>query len=102
MLTTVKNETGKRKYSVVLVVFLLLVAAILSINIFRIGDRTTEKNERIAELIAEIENEQLAIDELNDLLESGNELEYIERIAREKYGYVAPGERAFYDSSAGK
>ena len=45
-------------------------------------------------------NQQL--DENADLeayIESGDEADYIERIAREQYGYAKPEERVYYDSA---
>ena len=38
-------------------------------------------------------------EELQRLIASGDEADYIERIAREKLGYAAPGERVFIDIS---
>ena len=37
--------------------------------------------------------------ELKQLIAEGNESDYIEKIAREQYGYAKPDERVYYDSS---
>ena len=34
------------------------------------------------------------------ILDGGDQEEYLERIAREQYGYAKPEERVYYDSTA--
>lgn len=38
--------------------------------------------------------------DLEMIIENGNESDYIEKVAREQYGYAKPDERVYYDSSA--
>ena len=38
--------------------------------------------------------------QIQDVLDSADDTEYIAEIAREKLGYVAPGERVFVDISS--
>ena len=37
--------------------------------------------------------------ELQMIIENGNEADYIEKVAREQYGYAKPDERVYYDST---
>ncbi len=59
-----------------------------------------EKKEEQARLRAQIEEQELRNAEIKALLESENSDEYVARIAREKLGYISPGERVFVDISS--
>lgn len=59
-----------------------------------------EKKEEQAQLRAQIEEQELRNAEIKALLESENSDEYVARIAREKLGYISPGERVFVDISS--
>ena len=59
-----------------------------------------EKKEEQARLQAQIEEQELRNAEIKALLESENSDEYVARIAREKLGYISPGERVFVDISS--
>ena len=58
-----------------------------------IGYGSVKKNDMTGSVTA-IKN-----DELNRVLESGNDLEIVERVARDKLGYAKPNERVFVDIS---
>ncbi len=100
----VKEEKtkGKRRTSILGVILVVFTSAVLIANFFSIYSDIREKDEKYAVLEEMYQEELLIKSEYEYLLDDDNRLEYIERIAREKYGYVAPGERAFYDSSYGK
>ena len=59
-----------------------------------------EKKEEQALLQAQIEEQELRNAEIKALLESENSEDYVARIAREKLGYISPGERVFVDISS--
>ena len=58
------------------------------------------KKEEQALLQAQIEEQELRNAEIKALLESENSDDYVARIAREKLGYISPGERVFVDISS--
>ena len=60
----------------------------------------SQKKEEQAQLQAQVEEQALRNAETKALLESDNSDEYVARIAREKLGYVSPGERVFVDISS--
>ena len=60
----------------------------------------SQKKEEQAQLQAQVEEQALGNAETKALLESDNSDEYVARIAREKLGYVSPGERVFVDISS--
>ena len=55
------------------------------------------KQKELQDLEAQLEQQQQQNDELERVLESGSELEIIERVARDKLGYAKPNERVFID-----
>jgi cell division protein DivIC len=60
--------------------------------------RLREQQKELAVIMEQIEIAREENDELSRML-SGGEAEYIERIAREKLGYAAIGERVYEDIS---
>lgn len=101
--TNSQAENKKKRSTSRLANALMIVAAIVLLaNFFSLYGQIKEKNAKYAALEQMYQEELLIKSEYEYLLDDKNRLEYIERIAREKYGYVAPGERAFYDSSYGK
>lgn len=96
------EEKPKRATSYFVNFLLVLLVVIMLANCFSVFGKINEKNKKYDELKEQYEQALIKKGELEYLLSEENQLEYIERIAREKYGYVAPGERAFYDSSLGK
>ena len=49
-------------------------------------------------LQSKVRAEENALAELEMIIENGDEDAYIEKIAREQYGYAMPDERVYYDS----
>lgn len=55
------------------------------------------KQQQLDALNESVVRQEQANTELQRLIASGDETAYIERIARDKLGYAAPGERVFID-----
>ena len=58
-----------------------------------------KSEEQLAELEAQVTEQQLGNDEIERLIAGGNDEESAERIAREKLGYVMPDEKVYIDMS---
>ena len=58
-----------------------------------------KSEEQLAELEAQVTEQQLVNDEIERLIAGGNDEESAERIAREKLGYVMPDEKVYIDMS---
>lgn len=97
-----ENGTKKRATSRLVNALMIVAAVVLLANFLSLCSQLKEKKAKYDALEQMYQEELLIKSEYEYLLDDKNRLEYIERIAREKYGYVAPGERAFYDSSYGK
>ena len=67
---------------------------------FLLQIQISAKREEQAALQAQIEEQSLRNAEIEALLNSEDNDEYIARIARDKLGYVSPGERVFVDISS--
>ena len=59
------------------------------------------KRQQLNNLEQQAEAQQAANEELRLVLDSGDEVAYMERIARDKLGYVLPGEHIYVDMSGG-
>ena len=58
-----------------------------------------KSEEQLAELEAQVTEQQLVNDEIERLIAGGNDEESAERIAREKLGYVMTDEKVYIDMS---
>ncbi len=89
-----------RKHSIILgVLFCALVcyfvATLISLQTQVNAEKSTLKN-----LEATYQQQLKENDELKMIIENGDEADYIEKVAREQYGYAKPDERVYFDSSA--
>ena len=55
------------------------------------------KQQQLDSLLVSVERQQQQNTELQRLISSSDEMAYIERIAHDKLGFAAPGERVFID-----
>ncbi|MBQ6569918.1 MAG: septum formation initiator family protein [Clostridia bacterium] len=70
----------------------------LAVNIIIVLTDISEKKSQISEVRAAITEQTVQNNELKRIIEAGNSDEYIERIARERYGLVLPDERVFINT----
>ena len=80
-----KKKKGKAKHS-----FILTLLLVLAVGYFTISLIDTQLK------IKERENERL-----QKVADGGSQEDYIERVAREKLGYVMPDEKVYYDITPG-
>lgn len=92
-------SSSKRQSSIILRIVLLLFAVFM---IYYLGSLIKEFSSAESNLNASKakQNElELKVEELSNLLENGNDQDFIERAAREKLGYVYPDEHKYIDIS---
>ena len=92
-------SSSKRQSSIKLRIVLLLFAVFM---IYYLGSLIKEFSSAESNLNASKakQNElELKVEELSNLLENGNDQDFIERAAREKLGYVYPDEHKYIDIS---
>ncbi len=77
------------------------LAGYFAITLIQLQIEISEKKETLAQVQAQYNEKIAENEELEKVIEGGNEDEYIERIARDSLGYVKPGEKVYYDISFG-
>ncbi|MBR1392478.1 MAG: septum formation initiator family protein [Ruminococcus sp.] len=93
---TVYERPKKRLGHVIgaIAVFCLIVYSVF--NIISQQAQIAQLKKQSEELAAQITEQEQRNDEYTRLLSSGDEAEYMERIAVEQLGYAYPNERRFY------
>ena len=97
-----EKKAPKRKAHFLLKSFALRFVFYFVIQFIVIASQIREKKQELASLQDQVDEQQLANDELQNMLDSGLTDEYIERIARDKLGLAYQGERVFIDISGTK
>ena len=92
-----KNAKKEQKFSFILLIGLLFMVGYFAISFVNIRLNIRQREKQVAELKAELEQQLAENDRLQGVLDGEDQEEYIERIAREKLGYVMPGEKVYYN-----
>ena len=86
--------------SKLLYALLLVVVVGLSVNLISRQSALMSKKQELKELEESKERIQLEIITTESLLDESDEATYIEKVAREKLGYMYPGEKIYIDIRA--
>ena len=89
---------GKKRRNVVLTVAFVIFASYIGYQYISLQMHIHEQKEALATLQQLCAEKKISNEELNHILENGQEIEYIQKIAREN-GYVDSDERVFVDIS---
>lgn len=92
-------KVKNRKHSVILAVLFCALVCYFVATLISLQSKVRAQENSVAELSAQYEQQLADNAALNAVIENGGEADYIERIAREQYGYAKPEERVYYDSS---
>ncbi len=102
-MATTKAKTGKRKqtrsFILTLGIILLVGYFVITIvgNVLSYKERQGELEQKNSAYETQIEENE----RLQEILDSEDKGDYIEKIAREKLGFIMPGEKVFYDVTPG-
>ena len=99
-----KSENKRRKHpthKIIITVMILTVFIYLLATFINLQFGINEKKAQLSELSNQYEQQLEENDELQKLIDEGDEAQFIERIAREQRGYVYPDERVYYDVTPG-
>lgn len=88
----------KKKKSLLMFLAFLIFALYMGYHFVTVQLAINEQNNTLAALQEQCEDQKMANEELENILENGGEAVYKEKIAREN-GYVKPDERLFVDIS---
>lgn len=92
-------KVKNRKHSVILAVLFCALVCYFVATLISLQTKVRAQENAVAELSNQYQQQLEDNAALNAVIENGGEAEYIERIAREQYGYAKPEERVYYDSS---
>ena len=101
-MTAAKVKTKKRKHSFMLTVCFIAALIAFSILLISINKQISESRAQLAQVQAQHDKIAAENAQLQNEVDSGNQDDYIERIAREKYGYIKPGDRVYQDVAPGE
>lgn len=92
-----KKKQGKPLRSMILAFAFTCLAVYLAVTAIETAIKIKDTNEKIQ--LAQTQYKQIEADNKNtkNLLENADENDIIERIARERLGYVFPDEKVYYD-----
>lgn len=93
------SKSGKRSRSVIVRLIVLFVASYMVVTLIGLYRELSESQNRLADLKATLQSEQIKIEEYKALLGEGTHADIIEKAARERLGYVYSGEEVYIDIS---
>ena len=103
-MTMAQKKTAQKKVqkrSFILTLGLVLLIGYFLITIVDLQLQTREANAELEQKEAEYEQVLAENERLEAILINEDKSEYMEQIAREKLGFVMPGEKVFYDVTPG-
>ena len=92
-------KTKNRKHSIILAVLLCALVCYFVATLISLQSKVNAAEETDSELSSQCDRIEDENKSLKEIIANGNEADYIERIAREQYGYAKPEERVYYDSA---
>ncbi len=90
-----------KKRSFILTLALVLLVGYFIITIVGLQLDINERRAVLDQKTAAYEQQLADNDRLQSIIENDDKSGYIEQVAREKLGYVMPGEKVFYDVTPG-
>ena len=93
------NKKTKGRVSIVLVLALVALIGYFIINSIQLRMDIKDKTDEVSELSGQISAQDEKNKELENILNSENESEYLQQYAREELDYVMPGERVYANSA---
>lgn len=94
-----KAQTEKRLFGLAVRIGLVCVCIYLCVSLVFAQIDIVSKRQQLENLTQQVAAQEAANTELQRTLDSGDEAAYMERIARDKLGYVLPGEHIYVDMS---
>lgn len=92
-------KVKNRKHSVILAVLFCALVCYFVATLISLQSKVRAQENAVADLKSQYQQQIEDNEELKQIIAEGSEADYIERIAREQYGYAKPEERVYYDSS---
>lgn len=90
----------KKRVSLAIKLFVVLFALYSAVQLVGLQIKINAKKQEQEDLKLQLEQQKTANDQLEDMLESGYDEDYIASLARDKFGYGYSGEQVFVDTSS--
>ena len=94
------NKRKTRKNSIILWVLFCTLVCYFVATLISLHTRVKAEEQSLEALKNSYQEQLDENSEIQMVIDGGDEADYIERVARERYGYAKPDERVYYDSSA--
>lgn len=94
-----KNKKNKPMQSMILAFLFTCFVVYLAVTAIETAIKIGDTNEKIANAKSEYQQIDDKNKETSNLLKNADENDIIERIARERLGYVFPDEKVYYDTN---
>lgn len=92
------KKVKNRKHSIILAVLFVALVCYFVATLISLQTKVKAEEDAYVELSRAHQEQVDDNKELEMIIENGDEDAYIEKIAREQYGYAMPDERVYYDS----
>ncbi len=92
-----QTKTKRKTRSILFKLALLLLLAVVVFQLVNLQMQISKKSDELQTLQQQVEQQEQENEQLQSQLDNGITDEYIEKIAREKLGYVSPFERIYVD-----
>lgn len=93
------TKKKNRKHSIILAVLFGALVCYFVATLISLQSKVRAEEREVADLKNSYQQQLDENSELQMIIDSGDESAYIEKIAREQYGYAMPEERVYYDST---
>ena len=95
------KKTHERHHSIIMTVLFISAAVIFIISIIALKKEINESRQEVAVLQSQCDEQEAENAELQSMIDSGDQDEYMEKRARED-GYIMPGDRVYQDIASGE
>ncbi len=97
-----KKNAGKRQHSFLLAVCFISLTIFFVIALISANKKIQSRKEDVAQMQSKVVSQQAENEELQSMVDGSDQDSYIEKVAREEYGYIRPGDRVYKDAAAGE
>ncbi len=97
-----EKKKPRRKVSFIIVLVAILMAGYFIITTISTRIEIKERKQVLKETEERLDEKEKQNERLQAILEAEDKRDYIEQVARDKLGYVMPGEKVFYDITPGE
>ncbi len=96
------KSKNKKKHSFVLLVVIVALVVYFAVSMVSSAKEIQSKQDDVNALQSELNDKLAENEDLQGVIDSGDKDEYIQQVARDKYGYKMPEDRVYQDISSGE